>query len=580
MIIYWTKTSTGNFTTTGDWSTGTIPGALDQVRIDASGTPTVTSSADETVLSVATDIDAALDITGGIFQMSEGTGIGANDGQFDVGDSAELVAGGTIDNKGNIYLQSTGDATQLLTITNASLTLTGGGYLTMSDQAENTVDITTNVNNFISGAGTVNLSNNEKNGDIVASGTNYSLAVNDAPNLTLINAGILGATDGELLLFGTIDDSSGGVIQAIGADALVYLASVTVIGGKLLTTGGGAISLLGTGSTTTLDGIKATVNNAAALVFGDSTLALEGTINNTVSITLELPDSDLAIDAAGATLEGNGAISLDNNDCFIISNAASAKLTNVNNTISGSGLIGDSGSNTMTLTNKGIIDGTLVAGGTGPLIIDTGSNAVINSGTLEAALGELYIASSVTNSGKLIAESGGDLVAAGSVTGGSATIEGTGTVEFGAASNVGTSFAAGSTGRLILDDGAQYTGTISGFGANTTQSIDLPNVQFATLSETYSGGTLTVKDTSGDIAKIKFSGSYKLTDFSFTNDGGGGTLITDPPVASKTSGVNIALLGNYIASSLAGGSVGQGGSLPTDPWAIVSPHLLATPAHA
>jgi hypothetical protein len=234
----------------------------------------------------------------------------------------------------------------------------------------------------------------------------------------------------------------------------------------------------------------------------------------------------------------------------------------------------------MTLTNKGIIDGTLVAGGTGPLIIDTGSNAVINSGTLEAALGELYIASSVTNSGKLIAESGGDLVAAGSVTGGSATIEGTGTVEFGAASNVGTSFAAGSTGRLILDDGAQYTGTISGFGANTTQSIDLPNVQFATLSETYSGGTLTVKDTSGDIAKIKFSGSYKLTDFSFTNDGGGGTLITDPPVASKTSGVNIALLGNYIASSLVGGSVGQGGSLPTDPWAIVSPHLLATPAHA
>lgn len=42
---------------------------------------------------------------------------------------------------------------------------------------------------------------------------------------------------------------------------------------------------------------------------------------------------------------------------------------------------------------------------------------------------------------------------AGAVTGsGSALINGTGDVEFGAASSNGTKFAAGSTGDLVLDD--------------------------------------------------------------------------------------------------------------------------------
>jgi len=177
----------------------------------------------------------------------------------------------------------------------------------------------------------------------------------------------------------------------------------------------------------------------------------------------------------------------------------------VNNTIFGNGYIGNSGSNTLTLINqsKGLI---ACLNDVAPLVIDTGTNAVTNTGTLEAnATGELYIASPVTNSsGKLIAY--GELVAAAAVTGGTATIEDAGTVEFGSASSAATTFAAGSTGELILDDGAHYTGTVSGFG--TTQSIDLPNVQFATVSKSYSSGILTVKDTSGDIAKIKFSGSY------------------------------------------------------------------------
>jgi large repetitive protein len=229
---------------------------------------------------------------------------------------------------------------------------------------------------------------------------------------------------------------------------------------------------------------------------------------------------------------------------------------------------------------KGVIDGSSTAE---PLVIDTGTNIVKNNGTLEATgSGELYIASRVTNSGTLISASGGDVVAAGAVSGGKAAIYGPGVIEFGAASSAATTFALGSTGELILDDAAQYTGTVSGFGKNITQSIDLSNVQFATSSKTYSGGTLTVKDTSGDVAKIKFSGSYTLASFTLSDDGNGGTLINDPPVAKTTltTGVDIALFGNYIASSLVGGSIGQGGSLSTDASALLSPPLLATPGHA
>src|SRR5450830_1063723 len=68
------------------------------------------------------------------------------------------------------------------------------------------------------------------------------------------------------------------------------------------------------------------------------------------------------------------------------------------------------------------------------LIIDTGANAVTNSGTLEA-----------TGSG-------------------SATISGAATLEFGAASNQHVIFDAGAAGTLKLDAASDFSGSVSGFG--------------------------------------------------------------------------------------------------------------------
>ena len=127
---------------------------------------------------------------------------------------------------------------------------------------------------------------------------------------------------------------------------------------------------------------------------------------------------------------------------------------------------------------------------------------------------------------------------------------------------------------------AQY----SDFGANTTQSIDLADINFATVKRSYApaspntNGTLTIKDGAGDVAHIKFSGTHTLASFNLQDDGQGGVLITDPPVQSKTQTSNVAaLFGNYIASMFASASHALGGTLMTEAAQTEQQPLLTLP---
>jgi hypothetical protein len=247
----------------------------------------------------------------------------------------------------------------------------------------------------------------------------------------------------------------------------------------------------------------------------------------------------------GVTLEGGGAIAMDDGS-FLFGDglAIPLTLTNLNNHITGAGTIG---AGNLALNNQGLIDATDSAI---PLIIDTGLNTVINSGTLQAdANATLAVGSVLTNSGLLYAN-GGYLGLEGAVSGGRGIINGAGFIEFGAASNTTVTFRGGSTGRLVLDDPAHYTGTVVGFGAghNTTEAIDLPSFVFsADLSESYApntdgtaGGVLTLNDHAGHIAQLHFSGTYKLANFKAAPAASGGQrpgmLITDPLVVNQKQG--------------------------------------------
>jgi hypothetical protein len=68
------------------------------------------------------------------------------------------------------------------------------------------------------------------------------------------------------------------------------------------------------------------------------------------------------------------------------------------------------------------------------------------------------------------------------------------------------------------------------------QNVDLVDINFATLTLGYSGntasGVLSASDSAGHTALLNMIGNYTAGSFKPTNDGTGGTLITDPPVSS------------------------------------------------
>jgi hypothetical protein len=101
-------------------------------------------------------------------------------------------------------------------------------------------------------------------------------------------------------------------------------------------------------------------------------------------------------------------------------------------------------------------------------------------------------------------------------------------------------FATSATGTLLLEDSAQYTGTVGGFGANLTQSIDLADFDHTGAKAiSFSSGVLTLKNTAGQVVHLHISGIHTLASFILSDDGNfngtdDGTKIVDPPVPAKS----------------------------------------------
>jgi hypothetical protein len=100
-------------------------------------------------------------------------------------------------------------------------------------------------------------------------------------------------------------------------------------------------------------------------------------------------------------------------------------------------------------------------------------------------------------------------------------------------------FATSATGTLLLEDSAQYTGIIAGFGANTTESIDLADFDFTGAQKvSFSLGVLTLKNLAGQVVHLHFSGTHTLASFKLSGDNNfngtdQGTKIVDPPAPTK-----------------------------------------------
>ena len=137
---------------------------------------------------------------------------------------------------------------------------------------------------------------------------------------------------------------------------------------------------------------------------------------------------------------------------------------------------------------------------------------------------------------------------------GSATIGAGATLELSAADSASVTFSS-STGTLRLDHSSTFTGDIFGFTGNGKLSgsdqIDLKDIKFGSIKDSFANGVLTVTDSSGDTANLNFNGSYTLANFKFASDGSGGTIVYDPPV-TPSSGLNAATPGPVVPSATTG----------------------------
>ncbi|TPI16200.1 adhesin, partial [Mesorhizobium sp. B4-1-3] len=319
---------------------------------------------------------------------------------------------------------------------------------------------------------------------------------------------------------------------------------------------GNAVITFGDGQSITLEGVHSSalgagnfafdqtpvVNNAGTMIIGDGALLpLSGTVNNSGLISLNSTGSETLLQGIqhGVTLQGGGQVVLSDSALNIVSGTGpDVTLTNVDNTISGAGQLGDG---MLGLDNRGII----IASGSNALVIDTGGSVVANSGTLEATgSGGLIVAGGVANSGMLWAN-GGNIAIHGAVTGeGDATIGNLSKLEFGAASSTDVTFAQNAAGTLELDDSFDFSGRIGGI--TNDDKLDLNDILFGSATKALyqanadgSGGTLTVTDgTHG--ATLHLLGSYDANGFNVADDGQGHTVVTYNPAEFTLTGVGNA----------------------------------------
>jgi hypothetical protein len=443
-----------------------------------------------------------------------------NTGSFAVTNGTSLYLYGTISNSGTISVASTANATEVI-VSSPTVTLTGGGQVVMSGNANNYLYGANagfelvNVNNTISGGGTIGANGfslvNQAAGVVDANST--TLLVIQTSNLVL-NAGLLeGTGGGSLELLDTSVNNAAGKIIANGGT--VDLNSSTVMGGLLEAESGGVLqTFVGTNA---LDGISfGTVTLSGLLTVSNNTvLLLDGTISDagsTIGLSSTVNTTQVEINGT-AVLQGGGALTLSNSDSNYIQsyNSFTGTLINVDNTISGTGHLGNAN---MTLVNeaKGVIDATNAE------IVNAGST-VVSTGILT-----LNANGGVTNAG-LIEDTGtAGLAITNTVVDQSSTgiIEAKGAkthVDLNSATIVGGKLETLTGGLIQAVSGNSTLDGITAGAMTLSGSITVTNGNILTLTGTFKDSTATKLSlaSTGSSTYIEIAGTASLT--------GGGSLI-------------------------------------------------------
>jgi hypothetical protein len=419
--IHWLNAISGSFTNAADWSGGVAPGASDDAILDAAGvTPyTVTVSANETVNSLQTAANATLAVTQSTLRTNviatDGTGGGANAGVISVSNSATLTLGGAVNNTGSIVMTG-GDRSAQMDFTGAGATFTGGGQVTfLANSGAGGGGELTNIDNTISGDINFYLESLVNDSAGVIDAVNVNVTQSELSTETIINRGLIESTGPtQLAVIAILLDNAGGVILA-GDGSHIDLSGgavpLTLEGGTLKTSGTGVIYV----NYLIFEGSGVPVNNQGAVVVTDDhRLDLDGTTNNSGSLSLDAASHATFVAVAGvnAVLTGGGDVVLGDNRFNVITGAEpGATLTNVDNTISGAGSIGVYGNPGAAFYLVNEAAGTIDANGAVGLILETGPDTVTNAGLIEATG-----SSGLTIRNTTVDGSGGGVILAGNAS--------------------------------------------------------------------------------------------------------------------------------------------------------------------
>ncbi len=471
---------------------------------------------------------------------------------------------GTITNNNNIQVNGGSGSNTALIIDSGNVILQGGGTVTLTtltgggnafiEQAAGGLTLT-NVNNTIQGSGIIGQNGltiiNQAGGIINANSTGgstiTSLTIQGATSMT--NAGLMEATNsGVLNINGVVVNNAGGNITANGAGATVQLFGNAQIQGGTLTNNGGAFFGTPAGNAAFLDGTTQgplSINGTYTSDLNTNTYLL-GTITNNNNIQVNGgsgSNTALIIDSGNVILQGGGTVTLTTltggGNAFIEQAAGGLTLTNVNNTIQGSGIIGQNG---LTIVNQagGIINANSTGGSTITSLTIQGATSMTNAGLMEATnSGVLNI------NGVVVNNAGGNITANGA--GAAVQLYGSAVIQGGTLTNNGGAFFGTPAGNAAFLDGSTGAGAIT---LNGTYTSDL-NTSTYLLGTIKNQGNIQVNGGSGfntvlliDSGNVTLQGGGTMTLTTLT--GGGNAFIEQAAGGLTLTNVDNTIQGSGI----------------------------------
>ncbi|MDB4473730.1 PEP-CTERM sorting domain-containing protein [Opitutaceae bacterium] len=326
---------------------------------------------------------------------------------LDIDNATSATLTGTLNNAGQIHLNSVGNLTNLIA-GSGGLTLSGGGEIHLYGHANNRIygingtTTLTNSNNTIKGYGQIGVNQLKfvNQGTVTADTSGQTLTIDTTNGLT--NSGTLKSENGgTLLISDSVLTSQSGATLNSGSGSVISISNSSTLNDTTISGTGSFIS----SSTNTFSNL--TVASDATLDINNSTTAtFTGTLNNSGKVKLNSAGNltNFVVGSGGLNLTGAGRIDLSANSANRIYgiNGAATLNNHSAHTIRGSGQIGI---NQLTLVNSGTIEAT----GSSPLVFDL-TPTFTNQGTLKATgTGGITFNDAFTNQKDINVASGSNL---------------------------------------------------------------------------------------------------------------------------------------------------------------------------